>query len=409
MFALEDGVLVGGAFLLMDHAERHGVVRVVELADNVGVHVVLRIVIEQIGRHLLRIKFHHHRLQSAQADAFVAVLAEDERLSSFKPHEPVFAQRAFGDGIPSTFVEDRAVLEDFHKGGAVVRGGGLEDRLQAFGVGVQRTGHESRPGGKRETHRAHGLVKRPAGCAFRDHAELGGGRGLPLGESVHAVVEKQDVDVNVATQDMKKVVAADAEAVAIAGHEPQREFRAGDLESGRKGRGAPVDGVHPIGVHVVRKAARTADSRDEDDVLAGHAQFRKHLLDVAENRVIAAAGAPADGLIGSEIRLGEVARDRSVHGFRRLRFQSTASALGRDLRSNARMRCSISVIWNGRPWTLWKEMASTRNSARRTCTSCPRFISGTKMCRKLASTVPRSSGSGFRCRNTSSETGWPWA
>src|SRR5437763_713898 len=66
-----------------------------------------------------------------------------------------------------------------------------------------------------------------------------------------------------------------------------------------------MDAVHSVGVHVVRKTARAADTANEDDLLAGHADLRQHLFHLSEDRVVAAAGAPADVLVAGKIGGGK--------------------------------------------------------------------------------------------------------
>jgi hypothetical protein len=51
------------------------------------------------------------------------------------------------------------------------------------------------------------------------------------------------------------VVAADREGVAVAGDHPDVEVGTGDGQAGGDGRGPAVDGVHPVGVHVIGEAA----------------------------------------------------------------------------------------------------------------------------------------------------------
>src|SRR3982074_2700292 len=65
----------------------------------------------------------------------------------------------------------------------------------------------------------------------------------------------------------------------------------------------PGEGVEAVGVHVVRKAARAADSRDEHDVLLGDPQIGHGLLHRAQDGVVPAPGAPAHVLVGLEILL----------------------------------------------------------------------------------------------------------
>ncbi len=77
------------------------------------------------------------------------------------------------------------------------------------------------------------------------------------------------------------------------------------LQARGHGRGAAVDRVDAVGVHVVRKAAGAADAGDEHDLLARDAEGRQHLLHLGEDRVVAAAGAPADVLVAGEVVGGE--------------------------------------------------------------------------------------------------------
>ena len=119
-----------------------------------------------------------------------------------------------------------------------------------------------------------GFSIEPSRARLGPLAELRGGRVLPLGQAVDPVVEQQDVDVDVAAQGVEEVVAADGQAVAVAGDHPHLQLGPRALQSGGQGRGAAVDRVDAVGVHVVREAARAADAGDEDDVLPGDAQLR---------------------------------------------------------------------------------------------------------------------------------------
>src|SRR6185312_10169093 len=62
---------------------------------------------------------------------------------------------------------------------------------------------------------------------------------------------------------------------------------------------------------------------------------------------------------------------------------------------------SSSAALSGLPRTRLYETASTRNSARRSSASCPRFISGTSTFGYRRRTSPVLLGNGFRC--------WRWA
>ena len=133
-------------------------------------------------------------------------------------------------------------------------------------------------------------------CPNSDVGEI-----LPLGEPVDLVVEEQDLDVHVAAEHMDHVVAADAQAVAVAGGDPDVKLRVGEFDAGGDGRCAAVNAVEAVDVHVVREAAGTADTRNGDVVLFRMRELREHALDLGEDGIVAASRAPADVLVGLKI------------------------------------------------------------------------------------------------------------
>ena len=72
-------------------------------------------------------------------------------------------------------------------------------------------------------------------------------------------------------------------------------------QPGRDRRRAAVDRVHPVRLHVVREARGAADPGDEDDVLARDPELGHEALHRGEDRVVAAARAPAHLLVGLEV------------------------------------------------------------------------------------------------------------
>src|SRR3989442_516726 len=231
-------------------------------------------------------------------------------------------------------------------------------------------------------HRAIGGAERRG---FRDLAELARGRVLTLREAVDPVVEQQDRHVHVSAEHVEHVVAADRQPVAVPRHDEHLEIRACQPEPGGDGRGAAVDGVEPVGVHVVRKPARAADPRDEDDVLLRDAEVRHRLLHRGEDRVVPAARAPPDVLVGLEVLL------RVLGCF--LRLGAARAHVG--LPTSWLMASRISSLASGRPRMRLKPTASTRYSARSPRTSWPLLISGTSPLRSSRRIWPRSGGSGF--------------
>src|SRR5215216_957759 len=190
------------------------------------------------------------------------------------------------------------------------------------------------------------------------------------------------------------MIAADRERVAVAGHDPDREVGTRGGDTGGKGRGAPVDAVHPVGVHVVDEATGAADARYEHDLVRRDAELRHEPLDGGEDGVVAAAGTPARLLIGGEVRLGEL-QDVAAVGAGGVAGHLDVASVADGTRARI---CSImSRVKIGSPSTLVKLSQSTRNSARRTFTSCPVFISGTSTRSWERSTSSVLPGSGRMC------------
>src|SRR5436853_4027499 len=69
--------------------------------------------------------------------------------------------------------------------------------------------------------------------------------------------------------------------------------------------------MEAVGLHVIGKARRAADTRDEDGILRPDAELGHGPLHGLENRIIAAPGAPAHLLVGGEILGGQF--DDLVH------------------------------------------------------------------------------------------------
>jgi hypothetical protein len=94
------------------------------------------------------------------------------------------------------------------------------------------------------------------------------------------------------------VVAADRHAVAVAGDDPHVERRVRQLDPGRESRRAAVNGVETVALDVIGKAARAADARNEHGVRRIGADLGQGALHCLEDRIVAAARAPAHFLVG---------------------------------------------------------------------------------------------------------------
>ncbi len=179
-----------------------------------------------------------------------------------------------GDLLEGPVVEDVAVLVDLDEGRPPVVVGAAEGLLHVLAVHVVGPGHEGGLGPEGQADRVERRLERPEGCRLGHLALLGGGRVLALGQPVDLVVEEEDGDVDVPAQRVDEVVAADGEGVAVTGDDPDVEVGTGHGQPGGHGRGPAVDGVEPVGVHVIGKAGRAADPGEEDGVLPARPRAR---------------------------------------------------------------------------------------------------------------------------------------
>ncbi len=214
---------------------------------------------------------------------------------------------------------------------------------------VDRAGHERRLAADGDRQRMERIVDRAGRRALGHLAQRRGGRILPLGQAVNAVVEQHDVDVEVAADAVHQVIAADRQPVAVAGDDPHRQIGPAGFQARGHGRRPAVDRVDAVGVHVIGKPAGAADAGDEHHLFRRHAERRQHLLHLGQNRIVAAAGAPANVLIAGKI-LRRSAPARTVIGSSwTMGDQSSVeltSAKNAGLRLSRRMTHSLRAIFH---------------------------------------------------------------
>ena len=76
---------------------------------------------------------------------------------------------------------------------------------------------------------------------------------------------------------MQQVIAADRQAVAVTGYDPDVEVGVGELEPGCECRSAAVNRMEAIGIDVVGKSGCAADAGDEGRRLGCRADVRERL------------------------------------------------------------------------------------------------------------------------------------
>ena len=82
-------------------------------------------------------EIHNFGGRAVEADALIAVLAEDQRLSVFQRDRAVRADVLVRELHEGAVVEDVTVLVDLDEGGAFVVSGAVESRKQVMNVNVK--------------------------------------------------------------------------------------------------------------------------------------------------------------------------------------------------------------------------------------------------------------------------------
>ncbi len=82
---------------------------------------------------------------------------------------------------------------------------------------------------------------------------------------------------------MDEVIPTNAQRIPVAGDHPHREVRASQLQACRHRRGSPMDRMHAIGVHVVRKAAGTSNPRNKDRLLGRDSNLWQDFLHLSRS------------------------------------------------------------------------------------------------------------------------------
>ena len=77
---------------------------------------------------------------------------------------------------------------------------------------------------------------------------------MPLGQAVDLVVEQQHLTIEIATDQVHRVITTDRQRIAVAGDDPHVEIGVGELDARRHRWRTPVDRVEAVGLHIIRKA-----------------------------------------------------------------------------------------------------------------------------------------------------------
>ena len=185
-----------------------------------------------------------------------------------------------------------AGAEDVDEREALVLDALLDQLGQVLLIGAEAARDE---GGARGQRQRDGIDRRfdvAVGHALGLHADAAGGRGLPGGEAVDLVVHHDVDQVDVAAHGVHEVVAANAEAVAVAARDQHGHAVVGQLQAGGHRQRTAMQRVHAVGVDEAGKVRRAADAADRGDLVLGNLQLDQRLLHRSEHAEVAATRAP---------------------------------------------------------------------------------------------------------------------
>ncbi len=91
---------------------------------------------------------------------------------------------------------------------------------------------------------------------------------------------------------MIDMVAADGEPVAIAAEQKHMQIGPGETDARREWDGAAMDVMRAVAVDEIRKARRTTDACESNDLFVLEVAFLEHLVERGEHGEIAAPGTP---------------------------------------------------------------------------------------------------------------------
>jgi hypothetical protein len=97
------------------------------------------------------------------------------------------------------------------------------------------------------------------------------------------------------------MITTDTQCIAITSNHPDIQFGPRGLDTcGNRWR-TPMNGMNPIGIHVVWETTGTSNSGDKHCVFSWHIYRWQDFFDLRENRVVPATRAPTNFLITGKV------------------------------------------------------------------------------------------------------------
>ena len=100
---------------------------------------------------------------------------------------------------------------------------------------------------------------------------------------------------------MNGMVSTNTQRVAVAGYDPYAEFGSGGFQARRNSSCPSMNGMHTIGIHIIRKPAAATNAGNNNNIFARNTDLRHYFLNLRKNGIISTSGAPAHFLVSSKI------------------------------------------------------------------------------------------------------------
>ena len=118
-------------------------------------------------------------------------------------------------------------------------------------------------------------------------------RILPLRQSVNTVVQQDDINIHITANGMNEMVTSNGQSVSITWNLPDGKSRIHHFGTCSNGCGASGNGMHAIGIHIVRQTRRTTDTWDNGYFVRRYSQFGQCLMKGIQKCMVAASRTPA--------------------------------------------------------------------------------------------------------------------
>ena len=184
------------------------------------------------------------------------------------------------------------MAERFHHRKAGMRQRLLQQVGHLLNVIGRGTGDKGRSGSFREFHHVEFAVNVGIRRGRRDCAAAGKRRMLAAGHAVNPVIHDNRRHFDIAAGGVDEMIPADGERVAVAHRDDHFQFRAAQLDAGRKGERPAMQRVKRMKIHVAGDARRTADPGHHHEFVFLPAEVVNRPQQGVQDNAMPAAGAP---------------------------------------------------------------------------------------------------------------------